>query len=637
MNNVLFLKVVIGFIIYVLLYLGFYALLEGRIENAHLVTFAIVILLNLVFDRIFRKHWRYYLQAPFQFRPLKQKQILEVLISNLVGSIHYQEVKKLLFEAFEKLLPKTSYAFYIWENSLFYLSHFTHIDQGKELPTTIESSIFNIQLNQEYIDLNTFSSSESDKINILKKLSLSKVYIFSGHNQPFAFLLTTTDASAILNRSPIRSTFNRIQKKAGIILENTGLFLDLERKNFETKKLIEVSHKVLSSLDTQKILDFILDALSSLISFDAAVIFLLDDEGKLLKSTSSRGYEGIDPETLKLKVGQVSAAGFVVQTKEINVIKNVKNAVHYFSSRKETVSQIAAPFLFDGSVLGVITLESDIEGFFEDNEVELIKMFANLVAIAIYNARQVEIRMAKQALELELFNAAAVQKELLIHHIPRINKLMITAENIPSKIVSGDLFDFQKLNDNALAIAIGDVAGKGAPAALMMTLVLASFRSQKKKDSTTVEVVNRMNDLLTQTTIVGKYTTFFYGIIRMDTHKIIFTNAGHNPPMLLKKNGDVHYLKTGGIVLGFLEKQSYEQGEISFESGDIFIAFTDGVTEKMDINEIEFGESRIIETVQKHRDKSVGEIKKALNKSLKSFSSYKTNNDDATIILAKHE
>lgn len=638
MHIVFLLKVGIGFIVYGLLYLLLYHFLEGKIEYAQYVAFSIVILLNLVFDRVLRNYFDHYLQAPFQFHRVKQKQILETLMQNLVGSIHYQHVKKLLFRAFEKLLQKTPHAFYLWDNGFYYLSHYAHIDENRDLPITIDSSFFkNINLNQEHFKTDKIDFLARDKINVLKNLDLSEVFIFTGHNQVFAFLLTTPEAKKLLNREPIKKVFKRVQKKAGLILENTGLFIDLERRNFETKKLIEVSQKVLSSLDTHKILDFILDALGSLILFDAAVIFLLDDDGKSLKSTSSRGYDNTDPELLKLKVGSGSSAGFVVQTKEIDVIKNVRNAVHYCASRKETVSQIALPFLFDGSVLGVITLESDEEEFFKQNEIELIKMFANLVAVAIYNARQVETRLAKQAFELELINAATVQEALLIRRFPRIKNLAVTAENTPSKIVSGDLFDFQKISDNSLAIAIGDVAGKGVPAALMMTLVLAGFRSQNKKDSMTSSVVNKMNDLLTQTTIEGKFTTFFYGIIRMDTDKIIFTNAGHNPPILLKKNGDVHYLKTGGIVMGFLEDQYYKQETIAFETGDIFIAFTDGVTETMDIHENEFGETRIIETVKRHQNKSVNEIKKALSEALRVFSNFRLNEDDLTIIIAKHE
>jgi phosphoserine phosphatase RsbU/P len=632
------LKTISSFIVYMLLFLLFYEVSKAWIANAYVLAFALVILLNLLFNRKLNILLGHYLQFPLFLQRDIQNQILEVLLDNLEETVQYQEVKKLLFEAFEKLLPNTAHAFYVWDGGTYYLSHYEYINQAAELPVSIEATFFkNIDADEDHFAINKQVPLLKKKRKALKKLNLTQVYIFNGHNQAFAFLLTTPETRKRLKRDPLKQTLSHVQKKAGIVLENTGLFIDLKRRDEETRKLIEVSQKVLTSLDIRDILDYILDALSSLMPYDAAVIFLLDDSDKVLESFSSRGYGNAARDMLKLKVGTGSSAGFVVQTKQVEVIKNVKSAPHYYAARSETLSQIAVPFLYDGTVLGVLTVESDEEEFFTQNEIELIKMFANLVAVAIYNARQVEIRLAKKALELELINAATVQKGLLLRDLPQIKNLTYTAENIPSKIVSGDLYDFQVIDPHSLAVAIGDVAGKGAPAALMMTLVLAAFRSQNKKEHSTSEVVSRLNDLLTQTTIEGKFTTFFYGIIQTDKSRIIYTNAGHNYPILVKANGTVQELKTGGIVMGFLDKQSYKQAEAIFEKGDIFVAFTDGVSETMDKNEQEFGEKRIIEIVKANQNKPVNEIKQNLFKSLQAFSNFKLNKDDLTIIIAKHE
>ena len=638
MNINSLLKAISSFIVYTLLFLLFYEAGKEWFAQAHIAAFVLVILLNLLFNRKLNSFLGRYLQLPLFLQRDKQNQVLEELLDKLEEAIHYQGVKKLLFEAFKKLLPDTAHAFYVWDGGTYYLSHYEYINNTVELPVSIEATFFkNIGPDEEHFTINKQVPLLKKKRKALKKQNLSQVYIFNSHNQAFAFLLTTAEVRKRLKRDPLRRTLSRVQKKAGIVLENTGLFIDLKRRDEETRKLIEVSQKVLSSLDARDILDYILDALSSLLAYDAAVIFLLDDSGKVLESFSSRGYGNAARDMLKLKVGSGSSAGFVVLTKQIEVIKNVKNADHYYAARAETLSQIAVPFLYDGAVLGVLTVESDEEEFFTQNEIELIKMFANLVAVAIYNARQVEIRLAKKALELELIHAATVQKGLLISDLPQITNLSYTAENTPSKIVSGDLYDFQAIDERTLAVAIGDVAGKGAPAALMMTLVLAAFRSQNKKKSSPSEVVSRLNDLLTQTTIEGKFTTFFYGIIQTDQDRIVYTNAGHNYPILVKANGNVQELKTGGIVMGFLEKQSYRQAEVAFERGDIFVAFTDGFSETMDKNEQEFGEKRIIEIVKANQNKPVNEIKQSLFKSLKAFSNFKLNKDDLTIIIAKHE
>jgi sigma-B regulation protein RsbU (phosphoserine phosphatase) len=410
----------------------------------------------------------------------------------------------------------------------------------------------------------------------------------------------------------------------------------LEKKNFETAKIIEVSQKILSSLDMKNILDFILDSLQKIIQFDAASIFLLDESGKILLSTSSIGYENSLGDKLHLKVGE-GACGWVVQTKQVDVLDDVRVAEHYCELRPKTHSQISIPLLFDNKVLGVICVESNQIAYFTDNLVEVLKLFAHLAAIAIHNARQFEVMLAKQALEHELVNASAVQQRLLVHQFPKIYNLSLTAENIASKIVSGDIYDFIKLDDKVLCLAIGDVSGKGAPAALMMTLILAGLRSQNKLNSSVKHIVYQINDLLYDSISRNKFASFFYAQINMNTDSIIYSNAGHNPPILIKANGTVNTLSKGGIVLGYMQNFIYEQDEIKFKSGDILAAYTDGVTETLNHKDEEFGEARLIDILVRHRNKTVDQIQKIVIQALKEFSDNTNPIDDITLIICKHE
>lgn len=635
LHSIFFIKFVISIIVYTALYLGFNSALSQWTSNPELIAFMLIMAFNLAFDRFLRIYFSHYLQRPFSFYLAKEKEILRTLNNKLVEVVRYQEIKRLLFSSFESLLKETPHVFYIWDKDHYYLSNYAYVKNAPTLPPTINESYLE-NISGEHINLEKHLILPEHKLKAFKATGLSEIFLFPGHNHIFAFMLTTKKARVLLRRPPLQYLFQRVQHKLGLILENSSLFIGLKRSNFEMKKVVEVSGNVLSSLETKSILDYILDALSTLVSFDAAAMFLLDADGETLKSTSSVGYKDDSSDLLNLKVGQ-GAAGHVVQTKKIDVIDNVDNAEHYWMSRPETRSQISLPLIFDNVVLGVVCVESNVEGFFNKHKIELLRMFANLAAIGIHNALQVDIRLSKQAYELELLNAATVQKSLLISAIPTLEKLSITAENLPSKMVSGDLYDFCKVGSNTVGVAIGDVSGKGAPAALMMTLVLAGFRSQFKTSTITSDVINRLNDLLTQTTIEGKYTTFFYGLINLEEKKIIYTNAGHNPPYLIKKDGRVITMAKGGIVLGFMESQNYIQESIDFEPGDIFIAFTDGVSETMNGLEEEFGEERIIALVTAHRDKSIYEIKRIMHEALNQFSNGATPADDLTLILAKHD
>jgi sigma-B regulation protein RsbU (phosphoserine phosphatase) len=396
-----------------------------------------------------------------------------------------------------------------------------------------------------------------------------------------------------------------------------------------------LSHKILSSLDTQNILDFILDTLKNIIDYSAAAIFLLDKNGKRLLNTGSRGYDTDIMNNLHLKVGQ-GACGWVVKTKQIDVLDDVSSSRHYIQLRKNTRSQASIPLIFEEDVLGVLCLESDQPAFFKEDRVDILRLFANQTAIALHNARQVEVQTVKQAFEHELINAGKVQQGLLPRQIPQIGDLKIVAFNIPSKIVSGDLYDITKLNESSAGLAIGDISGKGAPAALMMALILAGLRTQNKSFSTTCDLVYRLNDLLCQTTIEGKYATFFYAVINAEKESLVYTNGGHNPPLLFRATGEILSLTEGGIVLGFLPGYEYTQEETAFKKGDLLVAYTDGVTETLNAKEEEFGEARLISLISKHRTKSVHDIKEKIIQELKSFSSVESPADDITLILCQH-
>jgi serine phosphatase RsbU (regulator of sigma subunit) len=327
----------------------------------------------------------------------------------------------------------------------------------------------------------------------------------------------------------------------------------------------------------------------------------------------------------------------VAENKQIDVISDVGKAEHYYGLRKETKSQISIPLIYNDEVLGVLCLESDRYGNFNQKSIGILKNFSQLTAIAIHNARNVEIIRAKKAFENELISAGAVQRGLLKKAFPKIERLQYTAINIPSKIVSGDLYDVINFNKSTLGIAIGDVSGKGAPAALMMTLILAGLRSQKQTFLTVCDMVYRLNNLLYESTIEGMYATFFYGVISTDKNRLYYTNAGHNAPFLIKSGGQVQKLNEGGIVLGYIPDYSYTQAEIEFNKGDLFVAYTDGITETMNGDDEEFGEERLLHIILENRSLAVFKIKEKIVQAVKDFSDSDFFDDDLTLLICKHE
>ncbi len=611
-------------------------LLYGYTRFNSLIAFSSTLLLVILFHEKFRSGLRKIIARNYFIRINKTVSTLDTLNKELNKAIRYQDVTRILFRAFRILFPDTPYAFYISENGNFNLETHNNIRDDEVLALNLNQSDFE--------DLNTVDEIISLKESKLTKTNLKKlqdagltsILPFPGKMQVFALLLIDEKNITFKRNKEAMKLFRKVQNKAGVVLENSALFVDLEQRNLQVKRLIEISEKILSSFDVNEILGFILTSLKTVTRYDAAAIFLLDKSGKHLLRNSSEGYSKKVMERLHLKVGQ-GACGWVVESGQMSLIKDVREAEHYYMLRKATRSQLSIPLIHNKNVLGVLCLESNRIGFFNESLAETLKLFAQLAAIAIFNARHVDTVIAQRALENELINASIVQKKLLVQRFPQSEHFKITAVNRASKIVSGDLYDVIRYNERTYAIAIGDVSGKGAGASLMMALLLAGLRSQKKSFFTACDMVYRLNNLLTEATIEGLYATFFFAIFSLNRNKLIFTNAGHNPPLLAKADGTIVRLETGGIVLGYLAEWEYEQSELDWEPGDVLLAYTDGITETLNDSGEEFGEERLIQLLQSNRQRSVYDIRNTIFHAIKEFSGTDAQDDDQTLVICKNE
>ncbi|MBN2426330.1 MAG: SpoIIE family protein phosphatase [Calditrichaceae bacterium] len=626
-----FFETILAGIIYSLIFAFIRWISGGQLWPAFILTVLIILVLHDQISAFIRKliSYRYYTKVK------DAALLLDQLNTSLNNAVRYHDVTRQLFNSFDSLLSETPYAFFIMENNKYYLAHYADVrDEELTLLNFNNDAIVKGALENELMINAEKCLQDKAIVKIFNRHNLDIVYPFLGHTQPIAFLVVNSKYFNLIHDAEVRRLFEKIQKKAGLILENTALLLDLERKNTEMRKLIEMSQKILSSFDIKNILDFVIATLQTIIGYDAAAIFLLDKSGKKLLNTSSTGYETDQIDQLKLKVGQ-GAVGWVAQTGKIDLLEDVRNAEHYWPLRPQTRSQISLPLLFDGRVLGVLCLESNRLSYFNSGMVDSLKLFTHLAAIALHNAQQLDLILANKGFEHDLINASTVQKGLLVQNIPVVKPLKVSAVNISSKIISGDLYDVIKYNDSALGLAIGDVSGKGAPAALMMTLILAGLRSHKQTFLTVCDLVYRLNNLLCESTIEGKYASFFYGVASIKDKRFYYCNAGHNPPIFIRADGSIQRLTEGGPVIGFLSDHDYIQNDVYFDTGDLLVAYTDGITEAMNSNEEEFGEERLTKIAVDNRNGTVQEIKETILQAVREFSSSEEPLDDMTLLICK--
>jgi phosphoserine phosphatase RsbU/P len=257
------------------------------------------------------------------------------------------------------------------------------------------------------------------------------------------------------------------------------------------------------------------------------------------------------------------------------------------------------------------------------------------------NARLVEVmraqiaegrarRVKRLVEEEENAQAREVQQALLPKTIPQVPGCEISAAWQPARTVGGDYFDVSRLAEDHFALCIADVMGKGVPAALLMSNLQAAVKAMEPAEPR--QVSNRLNDLAFSLTGPGRLISLFYAHLDLTRNVLTYSNAGQNPPILVRRNGDFLRLTEGGAPLGAVEHWAYEQGEVSLASGDRILLYTDGVSEAVGSDGEEFGEDRLLALVRENRTRSAADIQRTILESL-GWSSGRKFEDDATLLV----
>lgn len=247
-----------------------------------------------------------------------------------------------------------------------------------------------------------------------------------------------------------------------------------------------------------------------------------------------------------------------------------------------------------------------------------------------YIAREKLRRSAEQNQELE--DALEIQRRLLPTELPQIEGFQVSAAWRPARAVSGDYFDALRFDESRLALCIADVSGKGMPAALLMSNLQAVVKAFASETVSPSELCTRVNRVVSSNTPDDKFITFFYCLLDAKRKRLTYSNAGHNPGVVVRAGGEVLRLDRGGTVLGPFARCRFEQGEIAVESGDRVLLFTDGVTEAGNEAGEEFGEDRLIAMLSENRGIGADHLQRSLMEAVTEFSGGDFK-DDATLIV----
>ncbi|RKY83568.1 hypothetical protein DRQ09_09880, partial [candidate division KSB1 bacterium] len=303
-------------------------------------------------------------------------------------------------------------------------------------------------------------------------------------------------------------------------------------------------------------------------------------------------------------------------------------------------SYLLVPLSHRGLLSGILSLGPKIYSTkFTYEDKTMLNVLSNQMVIALENSKLYEERIEKEKIEEELSLAREIQKSLLPSKIPSGENFEISALSIPCREVGGDYFDFFEFPDNKLGIAIGDVAGKGVPAALLMSNIQANIRtlvqiygyeSSLRKIGLN-NILNKINFQLRNSTTPEKFITFFYGVIDFKTGELYYSNAGHNYPIIIKEDKKDFDLKMKSFALGIVDNPDYKEKSIKLDRGDTVVFYTDGITEAFGPFDVEFGEERLKKIIKMNLNKKPEEIIKIVYDDVINYSKGYYPVDDITL------
>lgn len=394
----------------------------------------------------------------------------------------------------------------------------------------------------------------------------------------------------------------------------------------EGRSLLDALEALGSSLDLNRTADHVLEGLNSVLPCERAHIFVRDrdDPGMMIcermyekdggarAATNPKRLHGAVAETLR--TGRTALATIDGQPAPSMVIPIVGGG---------------------GRVLGALLVETGDHERNREKDLETLMSYARASAPAIERALLYAQLVSDRRMTGELEVARQVMAGLLPNESPKLDGFDIAAVIESAYEVGGDYYDFISLGNERLSVAMADVSGKGAPAALVVAALRATLYALAKRELALRAIFQRANEFIHASTgPKAKYVTLFYAVLDTHARRFIYINAGHLPPVVLRRNGEIELLRSGGFPLGFFDNPRYFEQFLQLESGDMLCLYTDGLTEATNASDEDYGRGRLIEVLKNNQNASSSQVCRALLSDVRHFSG-SAPADDATVLVIR--
>jgi sigma-B regulation protein RsbU (phosphoserine phosphatase) len=422
--------------------------------------------------------------------------------------------------------------------------------------------------------------------------------------------------------------------RIAMAIENARLYRRSLRQARTLQLLNEISRELSSVLVLNELLRKIGTLTKRLIDYHRFSILLADERAQTFNSVISIKQDERMPERCTTPFGQ-GIVGAAAGTRQTILVPDVARDPRYIPANPETRSEMAVPLVYRERVIGVVDLESPRPAYFTEEHVRIFSTLAPQIAIAIENARLYERVVRSEArLERDLERAEEIQRHLMPGLRPVIPGLEVLVRFQPARELGGDLYDFLTYGKDRHVLAIGDVSGKGAPAALYGAMVSGILRSLAPQRLATAEMLRKLNLTLLERRIEGHFITLTYGIWEPKTATLRLANAGMPLPILVRE-GRSRAIQAEGIPLGLLEQAEYQEASMTLQRGDLLAMFSDGLLEAANPQHEEFGTRRLENLLREHARRGLGEVMETIFAELTSFEQGQSRRDDQTLLLVR--
>ncbi len=428
-----------------------------------------------------------------------------------------------------------------------------------------------------------------------------------------------------------RALLRLIASRVASSIDNARLYRRVERQNRTLRTLARISHEFASILELDELLSKIATTVHSLINYDAFSILLMDEQQKALRHrVSVRHDRRVKIDNIPLGKGITGAAA---ESREVVLVEDTSTDPRYIASHPDIRSEVAVPLIVKDRVVGVMDLESDRVAYFTEDQVRTLGLLAPQIAASVENARLYEeVAKRQRLMEEDLKAARELQTWLLPTEPPDLANLEVAIGLRPAREISGDIYDFSEHTDEHATLAFGDVSGKGAAAALYGSLMSGLLRTTALRRRNPAALMKALNDALVARKVEARYVTLLVMLWHPHSRHFNMANAGALPPMVCR-DGEILKVRVEGVPLGLLPDRDYE--EISFQArvGDVFVLYSDGITDHLNFSGEEYSRGRLAKVLRESSNLTAQEIVDAIFADLDRFN--RTLFDDQTLIVLK--